>query len=278
DLVPILERLEFQGEEIKALREAMEQGFSKVWDELKAQRESTERGFSKVWDDLKAQRESTERGFSKVWDELKAQREELKAQREAMEQGFSKVWDELKTQRDELKAQREAMEQGFQNMWDEMKELRKSQNRLHRRMDKHEAFWRKIGGEELELHSLMWFQGVLNAKGFPSDNLKWGVKFEDPQRRLGTSEIEIDLFQENPLLVVEVTSFVDSLDKLLRFVKKIKFIREKYGKTPKAVFITYRIAKEIEEAFMEIQKANEIELITIGRKLDFSFLDEDEED
>ncbi len=170
------------------------------------------------------------------------------------------------------------MEQGFQNMWDEMKELRKSQNRLHRRMDKHEAFWRKIGGEELELHSLMWFQGVLNAKGFPSDNLKWGVKFEDPQRRLGTSEIEIDLFQENPLLVVEVTSFVDSLDKLLRFVKKIKFIREKYGKTPKAVFITYRIAKEIEEAFMEIQKANEIELITIGRKLDFSFLDEDEED
>ncbi|RMG27323.1 MAG: hypothetical protein D6732_20260, partial [Methanobacteriota archaeon] len=95
DLVPILERLEFQGEEIKALREAMEQGFSKVWDELKAQRESTERGFSKVWDELKVQR-----------DELKAQREELKAQREAMEQGFSKVWDELK-------AQRESTERGF---------------------------------------------------------------------------------------------------------------------------------------------------------------------
>ncbi len=201
-------------------------------------------------------------------EELKLQREELKLQREDMEKGFVKVWDELK-------AQRMAMEEGFKNMWEEMKELRKSQDKIHRRMDKHEAFWRKIAGEELELHSLMWFQGVLNAKGFPSDNLRWSAKFDDPQRRLETPEIEIDLFQEEPLMVVEVTSFVDTLDKLMTFIKKIKFIEEKYAKRPKAVFITYRVSKNIEEAFTEIQKSNSIELITIGRKLDFSFLDED---
>ncbi len=226
DLVPILERLEEQGTELRRLT-----------DEMVAQRYEMHTGFEKMWEELAKQREEMHTGFEKMWEELAKQREE--------------------------------MHTGFEKMWEEMKELRLDVNKVHRRMDKHERWLKKIGGDDLELMSKLWLTGVLEAKQLPHENLIWKKKFRDEKERLGTADIEIDIFSDDPLLVVEVSSYFSDLDKLTRFLKKLEFIEEKYRKKATATIITYGFEESISDIAIEIIESKGINLIMIGRKFEW---------
>ncbi len=244
DLIPILERLEEQGTEIRRLT-----------DEMVAQRDEMHTGFEKMWEELAKQREEMHTGFEKMWEELAKQREE-------MHTGFEKIWEELAKQREE-------MHTGFEKVWEEMKELRLDVNKVHRRMDKHERWLKKIGGDDLELMSKLWLTGVLEAKQLPHENLIWKKKLRDEKERLGTADIEIDIFSDDPLLVVEVSSYFSDLDKLTRFLKKLEFVEEKYGKKATAAIITYGFEESISDIAIEIIESKGINLIMIGRKFEW---------
>lgn len=93
----------------------------------------------------------------------------------------------------------------------------------------------------------------------------WNEHFNDPKQRLGTADIQIDLFSEDPLIVVEVTNFVDTLDKLSKFIRKIEFITEKYQKDPIAAIIAYEVSTSISKDVDDLLEVNNIKLITLGR-------------
>ncbi len=210
-------------------------------------------------DDL---REEMRTGFEKVWEEIRDLREETKNLRE-----------EMKAQREEMKAQREVMNMhaiSLENLWKEvrdikldLKETKEEVKKTHRRLDKHEEWLKSMGGSELEMKSFRWFMAVLDAKGEDVSNLRWRAKFTDPEERLGTPEIKIDVFSEKPLYVVEITNYISDIKKLMTLKKKVQFIREKFGK-PKVIIITNGFVEEIEEEARDICNANGFEVFDIG--------------
>ncbi len=174
---------------------------------------------NRIWKEIRAMREEMEKGFEKVWKELEAQREEMTRQREEMEKGFEKVWNEMARQREETSKH-------FEKIWQEVAEIKIGVDKPHHRLDKHEEWLRSLGGAELEMKSFRWFQAVLDAKGEKIDNVKWRVTLKDPAKRLDTEEIELDIFSEDPLYVVEITNYIDDIKKLTKFKKKVEFVRE----------------------------------------------------
>ena len=172
-----------------------------------------------------------------------------------------------------MKAQREVMNMhaiSLENLWKEvrdikldLKETKEEVKKTHRRLDKHEEWLKSMGGSELEMKSFRWFMAVLDAKGEDVNNLRWRAKFTDPEERLGTPEIEIDVFSEKPLYVVEITNYISDIKKLMTLKKKVQFIREKFGK-PKVIIITNGFVEEIEEEARDICNANGFEVFDIG--------------
>ncbi|RMF44417.1 MAG: hypothetical protein D6751_09060 [Deltaproteobacteria bacterium] len=224
--------------DVNELRGDMNKGFEKIWEEMKAQREAMRNEFDKVWKEMKAQREEMRNEFDKVWKEMKAQREEMKI-------GFERLWEEVK------------------NIKLDLRDTKEEVKKTHRRLDKHEEWLKSIGGSDLEMKSFRWFMAVMDAKGEDISNLKWRVKFKDEQKRLGTEEIEIDIFSEDPLYVVEITNYIDDIKKLIKLKKKSEFIREKFGE-PKVIIITNGFTEEVVEEAKDICKANNFEIFDVG--------------
>ena len=78
---------------------------------------------------------------------------------------------------------------------------------------------------------------------------------------------EIDYFWDNPLIVGEATSFVDSVDKLDKFIKKIELVRKKYGKEPIKFFLGLTVRKNIRKTLKEIAEKEGIEIF-LGRDVE----------
>ncbi len=258
DLDPIIINLDRQYEELKELRISSETQFTKVWEEIKAIREE----MKAQREEMKAQREE----MKAQREEMKAQREEMKAQSEELkelrissETQFTKVWEEMR-------AQREEMSKGFKEMWSE---VRRQSRSLHRRLDKHENWLKKMGGTDLELESLSWFRAVLRAKQLPHEDLIWKKKFRDPKERIGTSDIEFDIFSEDPLMAVEVSSHFSEISKVTNFIKKLEFLEEKFSRKALGVIVTFRFDPSIEDAAIELIESKNIGLISIPLATDW---------
>jgi predicted nucleic acid-binding Zn-ribbon protein len=246
DLIPILE-------EMKAQREEFSKKFDNVHEELKAQRE-----------EMKAQREEFSKKFDNVYEELKAQREEMKAQREEFSKKFDNVYVELKAQREEFSKHFDQVYQEIKDIKLDQKEVKAGIDQVNQRMDKSESYLKVIGGTKLELHSLDFFKAILKAKAIKIGKLVWNEIFSDPKKRLGTTDVQIDIFCEDPLIAVEVTSYVDTLEKLTKFNKKLDFLQEKFKTKPLGVVITYEIHSDISNDAKELLKAKGVKLIALG--------------
>jgi hypothetical protein len=257
DLIPILE-------EMKAQREEFSKKFDNVYEELKAQREEFSKKFDNVHEEMKAQREEFSKKFDNVYEEMKAQREEFSKK-------FDNVYEEMKAQREEMKAQREEFSKRFDQVYQEIKDIKLDQkevkagiDQVNQRMDKSESYLKVIGGTKLELHSLDFFKAILKAKAIKIGKLVWNEIFSDPKKRLGTTDVQIDIFCEDPLIAVEVTSYVDTLEKLTKFNKKLDFLQEKFKTKPLGVVITYEIHSDISDDAKELLKAKGVKLIALG--------------
>ncbi|HKZ42838.1 MAG TPA: hypothetical protein VJ044_17880 [Candidatus Hodarchaeales archaeon] len=163
-----------------------------------------------------------------------------------------------------------AMDKRFDDMQktfgEQLKAIREGFSFLSDRMDKLTTNVRRMGGEDLELLSLSFYRAILDGKLIRSDNLEWRRHFADPESLSGSSDVEIDIFQEDPLTAVEVCSYVPDIDKLNKFIGELRFLKRKFGKTPKTLLITYGFAKGIEDAAIALLKKEGVMLITLGQK------------
>ncbi len=217
---------------------------NKIWQEIRALNQAYKDATDKNWQAIQDLRKDN----IKIWQEIQDLKKES-----------TKIWQEIQRQNEEIKNLRE----DFQNQF----------SKLHRRLDKHEDYLKGSGGMALEQYSLLWFKGILQSKLIPAEKLVWRKKLKDPDMELGTEIIEIDIFQDDPLIVVEVTSYLSNIKKLTTFIKKINIIKKIYKKEPHSVFICYRIENDIEDSVVQLCDTNNIMLITIGRKTDFDFND-----
>ena len=241
----ILNRLDRVEEEIKKLWENQNKLWEsqiKLWEEVKALRE----GQNKLWEEVKALRE----GQNKLWEEAKALRE-----------GQNKLWENQNRLWEEVKALRE----GQNKLWEEVKALRGEQVKIWREIKglkvEVSSFGRAVG-RTLEDYTSAFIEVFLEEKGYSREKLKVGKGAFIYNGEI----IEIDVFNENPLIVGEVTTYLrdekEAEKEFEKLLKHIEVAQKKFNRKVEFKFLSVGNAPEKVIKFLkEIAKTYEIKLI-----------------
>ncbi|MEM2848858.1 MAG: hypothetical protein QXI36_01110 [Candidatus Bathyarchaeia archaeon] len=271
-LIELIEGQKKTLEELKLIHENQEklwENTNKLWKEVKSLRENQE----KLWIEVKSLRE----GQEKLWENQNRLWEEVKSLREGQE----KLWENQNRLWEEVKSLREGQEKLWENqnrlweahnrLWVEVKYLREGQNRLWENQNK---LWKSQERMRDEFRS--W-----TIQGFGELAKFAGVSFEEFVRSFLTKHLremglipadgelkktvidgeEINIFFENPLIIGEVTSSVESIKELEKLLKRAELAREKYGREPVKYLIALTASASIADEIKERAKINNVELI-----------------
>jgi uncharacterized protein YoxC len=172
------------GEILKRL-DSIEENIRKIWEEIRGLREGQEKLWeaqNRLWEEVKALRE----GQEKLWD------------------GQNKLWE------------------GQNRLWEEVKALREGQEKLwasHRRLENYmrSAFGelRTALGVTYEMHAAAYLTMMLYKMGYEKAEVVSKSFVEDGEI------VEVDLFNEEPLVVGEVTLAVKDVGDAEREVEKV---------------------------------------------------------
>ncbi len=85
--------------------------------------------------------------------------------------------------------------------------------------------------------------------------------FEDPNKTVhpDSTDVEIDFFSKNPLVIAEATGELKDLDKVTRFINKCRFIEEMFHSTAIKLFIAMHVEPQVKQDAMNLLKKNGIE-------------------
>lgn len=226
----ILKRLDSIEENIRKIWEEitrLREGQNKLWEEVKALREGQEKLWDeqkKLWEEVKALREGQEKlweGQNKLWEEVKALREE----QEKLWEGQSKLWEEVKALREgqeRLWEEVKLLREGQNKLWEEVKALREGQEKLwasHRRLENYmrSAFGelRVALGATYEMHAAAYLSFMLYEMGYEKAEVVSRNFVDDGE------VVEVDLFNEEPLVVGEVTVVIRDAAEAEREVERV---------------------------------------------------------
>jgi regulator of replication initiation timing len=246
-------------EEIRGLREGQEklwEGQNRLWEEVKALREGQEKlwdGQNKLWEEVKQLRE----GQNKLWEEIKALRE-----------GQEKLWEEVKL----LREGQNKLWEGQNRLWEEVKALREGQEKLwasHRRLENYmrSAFGelRTALGVTYEMHAAAYLTMMLYEMGYEKAEVVSKSFVEDGEI------VEVDLFNEEPLVVGEVTLAVKDVGDAEREVEKVMrrvgLVERVFGRRVfMAVLSVANLYPEAADTLKSLAARNGIRLI-LGREI-----------
>jgi regulator of replication initiation timing len=244
-LQEIIKRLDNIEEDIKYLWEEVKElrlGQNKLWEEVKELR----LGQNKLWEEVKELR----LGQNKLWEEVKALREgqnKLWENQNKLWENQNKLWEEVK-----------ALREGQNKLWEEVKGLRFNFTQLGRAL-----------GMGLEHYTAAFLEKYLIEKGWPKE--KVDVKIDIKFMRKGEF-LEVNLFNEEPLLVGEATAYLASIKEVEKEINKllerIKIVQEIYGKkVDLPVLAVMNIEKKASKKLEEFSKKYNILIIT-GREIE----------
>jgi uncharacterized coiled-coil DUF342 family protein len=253
-------------EEIRGLREGQEklwEGQNRLWEEVKALREGQEKlwdGQNKLWEEVKQLRE----GQNKLWEEVKALREG----QEKLWDGQNKLWEEVKL----LREGQNKLWEGQNRLWEEVKALREGQEKLwasHRRLENYmrSAFGelRTALGVTYEMHAAAYLTMMLYEMGYEKAEVVSKSFVEDVEI------VEVDLFNEEPLVVGEVTLAVKDVGDAEREVEKVMrrvgLVERVFGRRVfMAVLSVANLYPEAADTLKSLAARNGIRLI-LGREI-----------
>jgi uncharacterized coiled-coil DUF342 family protein len=253
-------------EEIRGLREGQEklwEGQNRLWEEVKALREGQEKlwdGQNKLWEEVKQLRE----GQNKLWEEVKALREG----QEKLWDGQNKLWEEVK----QLREGQNKLWEGQNRLWEEVKALREGQEKLwasHRRLENYmrSAFGelRTALGVTYEMHAAAYLTMMLYEMGYEKAEVVSKSFVEDGEI------VEVDLFNEEPLVVGEVTLAVKDVGDAEREVEKVMrrvgLVERVFGRRVfMAVLSVANLYPEAADTLKSLAARNGIRLI-LGREI-----------
>jgi uncharacterized protein YoxC len=264
------------GEILKRL-DSIEENIRKIWEEIRGLREGQERlweGQNRLWEEVKALREGQEKlwdGQNKLWEEVKQLREgqnKLWEEVKALREGQEKLWEEVKL----LREGQNKLWEGQNRLWEEVKALREGQEKLwasHRRLENYmrSAFGelRTALGVTYEMHAAAYLTMMLYEMGYEKAEVVSKSFVEDGEI------VEVDLFNEEPLVVGEVTLAVKDVGDAEREVEKVMrrvgLVERVFGRRVfMAVLSVANLYPEAADTLKSLAARNGIRLI-LGREI-----------
>jgi uncharacterized protein YoxC len=264
------------GEILKRL-DSIEENIRKIWEEIRGLREGQERlweGQNRLWEEVKALREGQEKlwdGQNKLWEEVKQLREgqnKLWEEVKALREGQEKLWEEVKL----LREGQNKLWEGQNRLWEEVKALREGQEKLwasHRRLENYmrSAFGelRTALGVTYEMHAAAYLTMMLYEMGYEKAEVVRKSFVEDGEI------VEVDLFNEEPLVVGEVTLAVKDVGDAEREVEKVMrrvgLVERVFGRRVfMAVLSVANLYPEAADTLKSLTARNGIRLI-LGREI-----------
>jgi len=253
-------------EEVKTLRENQERMWKnqeKLWMEVRALRE----GQTKLWEEVRALRENQE----KLWEENRRLWEEVKALRENQERMWKnqeKLWMEVKALRENQERMWQSQERLWEEnrrIWEEIRALRRNQDRMWRELRRLRTGLEELSmavGVSLENYTVAFVKLLLEDLGYPEEKIRVGRKILVYKGE----PVEINVFNEDPLIVGEVTTFIGSVEAAEKEVNKLLFririVEEKYGRSVEMSFLAVENAeKDALERLKQLCEEHGIRLI-----------------
>jgi len=196
-----------------------------------------------------------------LWEEVKGLREDQKKLWESHE----RLWEELKALRED---QRKLWE-SHGRLWEEVKGLREDQKKLwesHERLRKYVLSGfrdlRASLGVAFEDHAASFLEVMLEEMGHPE------AKVEKKHLAYNGEVIEINLFCEKPLVVGEATVSVRSAEEaegeVEKLLRRVKIVKERYGKPEMIVLSVARATKEAVDTLKALAEKHGVRLILGG--------------
>jgi uncharacterized protein YoxC len=264
------------GEILKRL-DSIEENIRKIWEEIRGLREGQDKlweGQNRLWEEVKALREGQEKlwdGQNKLWEEVKLLREgqnKLWEEVKALREGQEKLWEEVKL----LREGQNKLWEGQNRLWEEVKALREGQEKLwasHRRLENYmrSAFGelRTALGVTYEMHAAAYLTMMLYEMGYEKAEVVSKSFVEDEEI------VEVDLFNEEPLVVGEVTLAVKDVGDAEREVEKVMrrvgLVERVFGRRVfMAVLSVANLYPEAADTLKSLAARNGIRLI-LGREI-----------
>jgi predicted nuclease with TOPRIM domain len=190
--------------------------------------------------------------------------------------GFKRHDEELAKLREDMNKLRE----DFNKMLSAIVQIQEEQRKL---CEGYERLEERVGSLERGLKGLE--GGML--KGFADMSKFAGVNFEDFVRSFLTEVLrrsgeipegveikkaivdgeEINIFLEDPLIVGEVTAYADSVDEIMKLLRKAELVKSKYSREPKKIMIALNVKRGVVKEIERIAEERGVELM-IGRAVD----------
>jgi len=252
--------------EVRALRE----GQTKLWEEVRALRENQEKLWEenrRLWEEVKALRENQERMWKnqeKLWMEVRALREG----QEKLWKSQEKLWEEVKALRENQERMWQSQERLWEEnrrIWEEIRALRRNQDRMWRELRRLRTGLEELSmavGVSLENYTVAFVKLLLEDLGYPEEKIRVGRKILVYKGE----PVEINVFNEDPLIVGEVTTFIGSVEAAEKEVNKLLFririVEEKYGRSVEMSFLAVENAeKDALERLKQLCEEHGIRLI-----------------
>ncbi len=123
-------------------------------------------------------------------------------------------------------------------------------------------------GHDFEEFNSLWLQEYLMVQGFQKLDIKKKTFYDkDYSVFPDNKDIEIDIFNDDPLIIGEVTAITKTIAKVNIFLKKIKFIEKLFEeKAHTRLFITYAFKPEISDEAISLLEKNEVKLFVLRQR------------
>jgi len=214
---------------------------TKIWTEI-----------SKIWEEIKKLREDMIAGFKRHDLEIAKLREDMIA-------GF-------KRHDEEIAKLREDMATGFRVFDNRIGSLEKKMDVIEERMGSLESAMMSGFGELSRFAGLTFEEFV---RRFLTERLRRSGEIpEDAELRRGLVDgEEVDLFLENPLIVGEVTGYAESVDDMLKLLRKAELAKVKYSREPRKILVILTAKRDVAREVRRIAEEKGVELV-VGKTVD----------
>ncbi len=263
-------RFEESDKRFEAMQQESRERFETMQQQIDRRFEESDKRFEAM------QQESRER-FETMQQQIDRRFEESDKRFEAMQQESRERFETMQQQIDrrfeESRKRFEAMQQQIDRRFEESdKRFEAMQQQIDRRFDKVFERFDELSlalGHDFEEFNSYWLETFLLEQGYPKVAIKKRHLFDKNYTVFPNSkDVEVDLFNEEPLVIGEVTAIVRSIDKVTVFLKKIKFIEKELEREAEyKIFITYAIDPEIREEAVRLLKEGGVTLFTLRRPL-----------
>jgi len=169
----------------------------------------------------------------RIWENI----EKLWENQNRLWENQNKLWEEIKGIKEDIKILHEGQNKLWENqnkLWEEVRELRKNYEKLESRFNGLEKSLLSIGkavGVTLDHYTAVFLEDILKNMNIQKEKINIRVNvilsYKDKLR-------EINIFNRDPLIVGEVTTHLENIEKAKEEVKKliddIKFVEEMFNK------------------------------------------------